>query len=96
MNGETVACDKPMSVMEGTVDRMESAVARAEALNARLIEIVFAKVVEPPKNPALAETTLTDIISNKGDRLQLVNDRTEYICGVLSELLGSIKLREEC
>lgn len=89
-------CDSPVSVMEGTIDRMENALARAEMLNARLIDIVFAKTMEPPKNPVLIETTLTDIISNKCDRLQLVNDRNKYICGVLSELLGSIKLQEGC
>lgn len=92
-----VACDqRPMSIMEGTMNRMEETMARAEMLNARLIDIVFANADEPVKGPAVLEQTLVDTIGNKIDRLQLVNDRTEYICGVLSELLGSIKLREGC
>lgn len=91
-----VPCERPMSTMEGAMDRMDNAVSRAEMLNTRLIEIIFAKAEEPPNSREIIETTLTDAINNKGDRLQLVNDRTEYICGALSELLGSIKLQEGC
>ena len=92
-----VACDaRPMSIMEGSMNRMEETIARSEMLNARLIDIVFANAGEPVKGHEVLEQTLVDTIGNKIDRLQIVNDRTEYVCGVLSELLGSIKLQEGC
>lgn len=87
---------RPMSIMEGSMNRMEETIARSEMLNARLINIIFANAGEPVKDPEVLEQTLVDTIGNKIDRLQLVNDKTEYVCGVLSELLGSIKLREGC
>jgi hypothetical protein len=45
-----VACDeRPMSIMEGSMNRMEETIARSETLNARLINIIFVNAGEPVK-----------------------------------------------